>query len=359
MSAAPLVSVVMSVYNGARYLPEAAESIQAQTFRDFEFVVVDDGSTDTTAALLDRYAQLDPRIRPLRQENQGLIRSLNRGVHASRGKYIARMDADDVALPDRLEKQVARLESQPELAVLGGAVRWLTSRGPHSGVHRNPCDPGEAAGMLRRQSCLVHPTVMMRRDVFCATGGYRQAFKDAEDYDLWLRMAATYPVANLPDTLLHYRVHDGQVSGTRIVQQAMSTLAAQMCAALRSRGRPDPAEGVDCITWHFLEELGCADDAMRAAVINAFEARVALLLTLGLVDQATGLVEGQLASPGALADCQLAFHADPAVGWLRAKIALARGQYPRAARHLWEAAVGRPRYLKRMLASLVRQLARR
>jgi glycosyltransferase involved in cell wall biosynthesis len=236
----PLVSVVMPVFNGEKYLSQAIDSILNQTFRDFEFIIIDDGSADGTAKLLQLYARKDARIRILSQRNQGLISTLNRGCEESRGHYIARMDADDISVPDRFAKQVAFLGVHPEVAVVGGAAQFINDQGLLPDGLRHPTESAEVAVKLQTYCALAHPTVMMRRKVVKAVGGYRIAFPDAEDYDLWLRIAEGHDLANLPDIVLHYRLHANQVSNRHCCQQALSTVAAQMCSNVRRTTGKDP-----------------------------------------------------------------------------------------------------------------------
>lgn len=238
MSRPPLVSVVMTVYNGEKYLAAAVESILGQTFRDFEFIIIDDGSTDKTPELLNAFAAKDARISVLRQPNHGLCYSLNRGCAAAHGKYIARMDADDVSLPKRLELQVAFLEQNPRTAALGTELKFLDDNGTSDCDWNIPTQPDEVARQLLKYNALPHSSVLMRRAVFEELGGYR--FQHTEDYDLWLRMSDRYELTNLPAPLMHYRLHPGQKSVQGACGTALFHLAARYCAAERRAGRPDP-----------------------------------------------------------------------------------------------------------------------
>src|SRR5262245_27130869 len=159
----PIVSVVMSVLNGEPFLREAVESILGQTFGDFEFIVIDDGSTDASADILDSYQRNDARVRVYHQENKGLVESLNRGCGLARGKYIARMDADDIATKERLMWQVEFVEKHPEVGVVGGAIEVINASGKSSVTHRYPLKNSDIYQALLRGDCpLVHPTVVMR-----------------------------------------------------------------------------------------------------------------------------------------------------------------------------------------------------
>jgi glycosyltransferase involved in cell wall biosynthesis len=251
----PLVSVVMSVYNGERFLREALDSILKQSFRDFEFIIIDDGSDDGSPTILNSYQMVDPRIRVSRQRNRGLIESLNVGCQLACGKYIARMDADDIAIPDRLSRQIEFMETYPKVGVLGGSVEMMDSAGRALGIGRNPLTNIEIHTIF--PGCAFwHPTVMMRTSAFRLTGGYRRVTVDAEDHDLWWRMADRCELANLPDVLLRYRVHPDQISLRKCKQQTLSSLAAEVAAVRRKNLMPDPLDNVEEITPDLLSELG-------------------------------------------------------------------------------------------------------
>ena len=281
----PLVSVVMPVHNAERYLVEAVGSILEQTHRDLELVVVDDGSTDGSRAILGELD--DPRIRVLELGRQGLTETLRTGCAAARGRYIARMDADDVALPDRLERQVARLGAEPDLAACGGAVVMLDERGRCGATVRYPETDAEIRRALPQYNCFAHPAVTFRRDAYEATGGYRTA--NGEDYDLWLRLSERYRLANLRDPVLLYRHHPGQYSVERLDDQATGVLAAQYAARLRRSGQPDPLAGAAPLTADVLAELGLTPAAVAEAQVAHHLRWGALLEQLGNRDAAARL----------------------------------------------------------------------
>ena len=237
----PKVSVVMSVYNGERFLRQAVDSILAQTFTDFEFVVVDDGSTDGTAEILKGYT--DPRLRVISQENIGLIGSLNRAVDIASGEYIARMDADDISSPRRLELQLEWLESHPHTAVLGTQVLEIGDDGHTIRRHYYPTEGAAIAkALLQGATAICHGSAVFRRACFQRVGGYRQRFEHAEDYDLWLRTIESWNMENLPHVLYQKRLTIESVSFAHFLQQQRSAAFALECARHRRDGLPEPSK---------------------------------------------------------------------------------------------------------------------
>jgi len=213
-----VVSVILPVYNGSKTVKRAVESILSQTFKDFEFLIINDGSKDDTPEILDSFD--DNRIRILHQKNSGLVFSLNRGVKTSQGRYIARMDADDIALPDRLQKQVDFMEKNPSVAVLGTAVSVVYDNGAER-IRRRPPDTASIIKNIVRICPFTHSSVMIRKEIFDKVGMYDSS-KDGskqllvEDYDLWVRiLVAGYEMANLPDVLMTYYKEPGSILRSR------------------------------------------------------------------------------------------------------------------------------------------------
>lgn len=241
--AAPRVSVIMSTFNNATYLPLAMESIAQQTFRDFEWIVVDDGSTDDTAAVLARYA--DPRLRVVvHAERRGLTRSLNEALALSRGTYVARMDGDDIALPERFARQVAFLDAHPAVGLVGTAFMYIDGQNAVHGTEPVFETDEAIRSRLLRHNCFGHGTIMARRSLLVAAGGYDETFTYAQDYDLWLRLAEKARVANLPDRLYCWRQNAGSVSNAHRAEQ--DAAAARARARAMQRGIlpvPEPAGG--------------------------------------------------------------------------------------------------------------------
>lgn len=213
-----LVSVVMPCFNAATHLKDAVDSILRQTHAALEFIIIDDGSTDDTAKILSAVA--DPRVIVLRNErNLGVVESLNRGFAHARGEFIARMDADDIALADRLARQVARFHADPDLGVLGTGVNYIDVAGRARRPPRVP--PQTNLGIQWRllwSNCLHHPTVMFRRRALHLPV-YSQNFPDIEDWELWFRLGASMKFAALPRRLLLHRRHPRSVSGQRHAAQ--------------------------------------------------------------------------------------------------------------------------------------------
>jgi glycosyltransferase involved in cell wall biosynthesis len=219
MSAGPLVSVVLPVHDGEQYLAAAIDSILSQTHANLELIVIDDGSRDSSAAIAASFAA-DPRLRVVRNErNLGLVATLNRGLGLARGEFIARMDADDVAAPERLALQLQRMIDDPGIAVLGTNITFADATGSVVGRPRSlPCGPALVRWRLLRGTCLYHPTVMLRR---AALGDerYSAEYIHAEDYDLWLRLSRRHRLDNLPQSLLLHRRHGQSVSARHLETQ--------------------------------------------------------------------------------------------------------------------------------------------
>lgn len=269
----PRISVAMSVYNNAVYLSHAIESILAQTFGDFEFLIVDDGSTDDSGAIIDRFAADDPRIAPIHQANAGLIASLNRVIDVARAPLIARMDGDDIALPERFERQIAFLDANPSIGVLGTGCTVIEEDGrPSTYRFENVVSTEAILDDLQNGPPLCHPSVMMRRDAVRSVGGYHRAYRHCEDYDLWLRLSEHVRMANLPDRLLLYRHSASQVSNRHAYTQKIGAAIAWQAHLERLAGRPDPTETLDALPP--MEEL----DALfgREGVFHAVREKVAL-----------------------------------------------------------------------------------
>jgi glycosyltransferase involved in cell wall biosynthesis len=233
----PWVSVLMPAYNARRYVGEAIESVLAQTWRDFEFLIIDDGSTDDTPGILQRYAAGDGRIRVLTRSNAGVGAALNAGLAEARGELVARMDSDDVCLPERFARQVEFLRQEPECVLVGSRVLLIDPEGaPLFGMDDIPTGHEAIDEMLlQARWSIVHPAVMMRRDVVRRLGGYDNDLVPVEDHDLFLRLAEVGRLANLPDVLLRYRKHP--MNSVRVLaDRRVRALTRVMEAAWARRG---------------------------------------------------------------------------------------------------------------------------
>lgn len=226
----------MAVHNAAPWLAQTIESVLQQSFTDFEFLIHDDGSTDASPRILADHAARDRRIILSASENRGLARTLNLLIERARGDYLARMDADDVCKPERFARQVAYLDSHPEVIVLGGQLRFIDhGNRPITEINTPRTHEEIDANNLRGDVSISHPTVMMRRESISRLGGYDTDYPVAQDLELWLRVAEVGRLANLPEVVLDYRVHDHSVSGSkRDLQRDTCRRACE--AAWRRRG---------------------------------------------------------------------------------------------------------------------------
>ena len=232
-SKTPLVSVVMSVYNGEKYLREAIESILNQTFTDFEFIIINDGSNDDTLNIIKSYK--DPRIILISRENKGLVASLNEGIERARGKYIARQDADDASLPQRLTRQVEYLRLHENCVVVGSRIQEIDDVGvPHYRVVLSNELPNDSLELsLFFCNPLAHGTVLMRTDIVRAVGGYESRYWPAEDYELWGRMSKVGRLAVLDEVLYLYRFNSKGISLSNLEKQtkASESIRQELLAA--------------------------------------------------------------------------------------------------------------------------------
>lgn len=240
----PLVSVVINAYKVEAYLAECLDSVLAQTFGDYEVIVVDDGSPDATARIADDYARRDGRFRVLRNErNMGIPATINRALAASRGELIAKLDADDVALPERFERQVAFMRAKPAVVMVGCWWERIDDEGRSLGAQRPwPSNERLARQMLKR-CVLNHTGVMMRGDVVRRLG-YREFFRYAHDYDLFLRLIDEGEIAVLPEVLVKQRLNFGGVTVQRVAEQAQEARYARRFARQRRRRGSDDYERV-------------------------------------------------------------------------------------------------------------------
>lgn len=232
-----MISVILPVYNGERFIREAVESVLQQTFTDFELIIIDDGSTDQTAAILETFD--DPRIVSLKNErNEGLPTALNKGIHAARGEWIARMDADDLSLPERFACQMEFLHEHPEVGVLGTAMLQMDAHGKGIAVVEQPATHDELCQKMLADTAMNHATVMMRRTLL--VDGYDPASEHAEDTELWSRLIFTTRFANLPDVLYRRRLHNASIMNTRSATQERLSREIRKRLQMRMLGKELP-----------------------------------------------------------------------------------------------------------------------
>jgi len=230
LSTGPIVSVLMPAHNAERFLRAAIESVLAQTFRRFELVIVDDGSTDATLAITRELAASDPRIRVLPNErNLGIVESRNRAFREAHpaSEYFAIFDADDLCMPDRLERQVAYLQAHPRCALLGGQTAIIDADGRELGLRRYPTEDRELRRVITRYNPFAQPTVLLRRSALDVVGVYDPRYPRVQDYDLWLRIAERFEVANLDAVTLRYRISATQGKTKHLKDSLRYTLAIQ------------------------------------------------------------------------------------------------------------------------------------
>lgn len=210
-STRPLISVLLPAYNAERFIRPAVDSILAQTFRDFELIILNDGSRDRTSEIIHTYT--DDRIVVVEHANMGLGATLAKGLELAKGKYIARQDADDISLPERLSKQVNYLDQHPEIALLGSWAQIMQENGELvNRYHRHPSSPEVLRFDLVFNNPFVHSSVLFRKAEALEVGGYAPERHAFEDFDLWSRISRKHGVSNLPEVLLHYREVDSGIS---------------------------------------------------------------------------------------------------------------------------------------------------
>ncbi len=241
----PAISVVMPVYNQAAYCRAAIQSIRKQTVRDLELIIVDDGSTDGSAEIIDSLARprpAHPGSPPAR--TRGVSAAANAGLALARGELAARADSDDLCVADRLAVQMAYLAKHPRVVALGGAMMGIAADGRLLNRIDYSTDPAAVASILLRGCAIGNPTATMRRSAVMRIGGYREQFDYAEDYDLWLRLSEHGELANLPKILAFYRWHGGNVSARHSRRQAFCSEMARLVTLRRRAGGGDPLDRV-------------------------------------------------------------------------------------------------------------------
>lgn len=237
----PRVSVVMSVYNAECHLQRAIDSIQQQSFGDFEFIIVNDGSTDQSREILAEVECRDTRVRVLDQHNTGLTIALRAGCQAATGEFIARQDADDWSGPTRLEKLVQLLDASPDVVMASSWASYIDDDGELVEIVERSADPHEATRKLLydKSGPPAHGTMMFRRDAYAQVGGYRECFYFGQDADLWLRLGMIGKIAYVQEALYDWRISVNGISSANSILQAHFGDLGQQCHAARLRGESD------------------------------------------------------------------------------------------------------------------------
>ncbi len=222
MSKNPLISVVMPVYNSEKYIGEAIESVLQQSFRNFEFIIVDDASTDTGTKIIKKYAHKDKRIKILyNKKNLGIAETRNKGILKAKGKYIATQDSDDISTPNRFETQFKYLEKNPKVGVVGSYIKIFSKDKKSTSIRKYPEKDKDLRKIIFFVCPIAQPTSMIRREVFEKVGLYDKKYPPAEDLDLWFRIGTEYELANIPKVLLRYResLFSATNSKTRLMEK--------------------------------------------------------------------------------------------------------------------------------------------
>jgi glycosyltransferase involved in cell wall biosynthesis len=280
----------MPVYNSAAYLDAAIASIRRQSLRDLELIITDDGSTDGSPAIIARHAAEDPRIAVRRIAHGGAVAASNAALASARGTYIARMDSDDIALPDRLALTCAYLEQRPDVAVVGGAAEVIDEGGRVQSVIRPAQAPEQLARILPERNVMLHSTTLIRATMLERVGHYRPAFAAAEDCDLWLRVLEHSGIANLADVIVQYRRHRERTSYVHAEAQCIASMGARAAARLRRSGRMDPVGDAPSLTPELLERLGLTPGALHAGICERLLAQARAAVADGSPDYAAGML---------------------------------------------------------------------
>lgn len=241
----PTVSVIMPMKNGEDYVADALQSMTNQELADIEIIVVDDGSSDRSVAMARQIGDRDGRLKIVANPGSGIVDALNAGISLAEAPLLARMDCDDVAMPNRLRLQVERFNANQELLLLGSAGTCIDSTGRQTGTIEVPLEGGQIRAALLKHNPILHPTTMFRAAPLRRIGGYRRAFTYAEDYDLWTRLSELGKLANMGEKLVGLRTHPAQTSKTkRNRQKAAAALVRQAAALRRVRAEPFDADGL-------------------------------------------------------------------------------------------------------------------
>lgn len=304
-STTPVVSVIMGVRDAGAGLRKALASLVSQTFTDWECVLVDDGSSEDSGEIVREFR--DSRFRVFSRAQLGLTSALKHGAVEARGVYIARLDADDEALPERFRTQVSMFEQNPALSAVGGSVELISENGAILGRHSYPIDH---AKLLRELEALLtpipHSTLMMRRSVFESVGGYRLRFAKAQDYDLLLRISERGLLGSSPELLARICVSRGSMTANPVGgEQFEFTLLAYTCMAIRRTGHGDPLENSQSDAFNELFRLWYRASRYPGIFRSRLDRRLArLFLSDGCAVKAVGaLMRATMSDPYWLVRC--------------------------------------------------------
>ncbi len=314
MSAPPKISVLMTVYNAGRFLEPAIESIVRQSFRDWEFLIVDDASSDGSPDVAESWAARDHRIRVIRNStNKGQTPCLNQGLWECRGEWVARQDADDLSSPDRLAEQMEYLRQNPEIILLGTQGFLIDADNRKIGLLDAPCGEAEIGWCAPFLNPFLHTSVMFRRAVAEELGGYDEAFRIAQDYDLWARMMSVGPAENLSNRLVSYRHAETSLSksGRDVAFAEADRVSA--CEVGRRFGR-EWRENEAAMSGKFRRGLSHADRKSFWKVIEDLECERQSKLPVRLRAMWHLRMAGS-DRRGALPEMTAAFCADPVFVW--------------------------------------------
>ena len=229
----PQISVIMPVFNSALFLNKSIESILNQSFKNFEFIIIDDGSTDTSLSIINSYSLLDKRIKLVKNKiNYGICHTLNRGLLMAKGQYVARMDADDWSYPDRLLKQLQFMKSHTEVVICGGDIDVCNKNLAGINTRQYPTSDKKIREKIFRLNPFAHSAVIYKKNIVLSVGGYNKNFAGAEDYELYFRLGKVGKFANLSQKLLKLRTHSSSISAKSITRQAKLNLYLRLKAAM-------------------------------------------------------------------------------------------------------------------------------
>lgn len=240
----PAVSIILPVYNAEKYLKQAVESVLAQSFPDFELIIINDGSTDGSQEIIQNFR--DPRIKMVRQENKGITATLNVGLSMSHAEYIARIDADDVwSNPNKLSIQMEYLSRNPDCVLLGTWANVIDENDKQISCLKYPETDREIRSGLLTKNCFVHPSVVFRKETALRAGVFNEQEKYVEDYGLWLRMGQYGKFANIPQYLMSYRIHQNSTTQRQNLIQSQNSLAL-----IKKHKAQYPNYFIGCLKWN-------------------------------------------------------------------------------------------------------------